>query len=74
MANIKIKIGGVDKSFSGIAVLRVPATGFPIEVATETEMDSVLVNATAADVGKIYKYTGTTGTYTQGELYILQEG
>ena len=24
MANIKIKIGGVDKSFSGIAVLRVP--------------------------------------------------
>lgn len=90
MANIKIKIGGVDKSFSGIAVLRVPtlaggtadyseggggaATGFPIEVATETEMDSVLVNATAADVGKIYKYTGTTGAYTQGELYILQEG
>lgn len=89
MANIKIKIGGVDKSFSGIAVLRVPtlaggtadyskggggaATGFPIEVATETEMDSVLVNATAADVGKIYKYTGeTTDTYTNGELYIVK--
>lgn len=49
-------------------------TGFPLEVSTEAEMTAVLSNVAASDIGKIYKYTGTTGTYTQGELYILQEG
>lgn len=45
------------------------ATGEPVEVATEAEMSALLTNATEADVGKIYKYTGTTGTYENGALY-----
>lgn len=43
----------------------------PIEILTETEMTAILENATSA--GAVYKYMGETGTYTQGELYIIQE-
>lgn len=45
--------------------------GSPIEVATETEMTSLL---TTADVGTIYKYTGESGTYENGALYIVEAG
>lgn len=49
------------------------ATGEPIEVSTESEMAALLTNATEADVGKIYKYTGTTGTYENGALYQIEQ-
>lgn len=40
-------------------------------VATESEMDAKLV---ATNVGKIYKYTGTTANkYTPGDIYIIEE-
>lgn len=42
----------------------------PIEVSTEAEMTSLLTNGT---VGGVYKYTGTTGTYENGALYVLEE-
>lgn len=39
----------------------------PKEIATAAEMDALLV---AANVGKVYKFTGTTdANYTHGELY-----
>lgn len=41
-------------------------SGLPIEISTEEEMTAVLVES---NVGKIYKYTGVTGTYTNGALY-----
>ena len=44
----------------------------PIPIETETEMNALLVNATADSIGAIYKYTGpNTNTYTQGGLYII---
>ena len=39
----------------------------PIEVSTAAAMTAMLV---AANVGKVYKFTGTTdNTYTNGDLY-----
>lgn len=47
-------------------------SGFPIEISSEAEMNNVLSNATSSDVGKIYKYTGsTTSTYTSNQLYVI---
>lgn len=46
----------------------------PLEVKTETEMDSILTNATFMDVGAVYKYVGrTTSKYTKDALYIIGE-
>lgn len=42
----------------------------PIEISTESEMTSALDTAT---VGQLYKYTGTTGTYEQNAIYIVEE-
>lgn len=42
----------------------------PIEVATEAEMNALLE---AAEVGSVYKYTGETGTYENGALYMVEE-
>lgn len=41
----------------------------PIEVSTEAEMTALL---TSGEVGGVYKYTGTTGTYENGALYVLE--
>jgi hypothetical protein len=46
-------------------------SALPIEVATEAEMTALL---TSGEVGGVYKYTGTTGTYENGALYVLEEG
>lgn len=46
------------------AIVNVPDV---IEVATSTEMNALLV---AANVGKYYKFTGTTdSSYTNGDIY-----
>ena len=46
-------------------------TGEPIEISTSAAMDAVLV---AANVGKVYRYTGTTdANYTNGDLYEVEE-
>lgn len=42
----------------------------PQEVATASEMDALLV---AENVGKVYKFTGTTDdSYTNGDLYVVE--
>jgi len=41
----------------------------PIEISSDAGMLAVL---TAANVGKAYKFTGTTGTYTNGDIYIVE--
>lgn len=42
----------------------------PIEVSTEAEMTALLESG---EIGGVYKYTGTTGTYENGALYVLEE-
>ena len=42
----------------------------PIEVTTEVEMNVLLENA---EIGSVYKYTGETGAYESGTLYVLEE-
>ena len=43
----------------------------PIEISTDAGMEAVL---TSDNVGKVYKFTGTTGTYTNGDLYVVEVG
>ena len=43
----------------------------PIEISTDAEMEAVL---TSDNVGKVYKFTGTADTYTNGYLDIVEEG
>lgn len=44
-------------------------SAIPIEVSTEAEMTALL---TSGEVGGVYKYTGTAGTYENGALYVLE--
>ena len=53
-----------DKEF-----VQVDVPPVPIEVSTEAEMNELLTNGT---VGAVYKYTGETGTYENGELYVIE--
>lgn len=54
------------KSDIGIEVTDSP---LPTEVSTEAEMTALLESG---EVGGVYKYTGTTGTYENGALYVLE--
>ena len=59
-----------DKRMASNIVVTVPAnTALPIEVATEIEMHQLL---TTGEIGGVYKYTGTTGTFENGTLYVLE--
>lgn len=51
------------------ATVNVPQS-VPEPVATETEMDAKLV---AESEGKAYLFTGTTGKYTQGNIYVVEK-
>lgn len=44
-------------------------SSIPIEISTESEMTALLESA---EVGSVYKYTGTTGTYENGALYVVE--
>lgn len=45
--------------------------GIPIEISTDAGMEAVL---TSENIGKVYKFTGTSDTYTNGDLYIVEVG
>ena len=45
--------------------------GIPIEISTDADMEAVL---TSDNVGKVYKFTGTSDTYITGDLYIVEVG
>lgn len=52
--------------------VNVPTSGGVEEVATAAAMDALLVEA---NVGKYYKFTGTTDSnYTNGDLYLVEIG
>lgn len=44
------------------------------EISTAAEMDTILTNATSADIGKAYLYIGeTTEAYENNAIYIIKE-
>lgn len=44
------------------------------EISTAAEMDAILANATASDIGKAYLYSGeTTEAYENNAIYIIKE-
>ena len=63
-----------DNIKSGTSIFGVTGTyvdSTPIEISTDSEMEAVL---TSDNVGKVYKFTGTSDTYTNGDLYIVEVG
>lgn len=59
-----------DVQMLGITGTHEDGEGLPIDVPTAVGMDAVLI---AANVGKVYRFTGTTdATYTNGDLYIVE--
>ena len=59
---------------SGTSIFGVTGTyvdSTPIEISTDADMNAVL---TSENVGKVYKFTGTSDTYTNGDLYIVEVG
>ena len=63
-----------DNIKSGTSIFGVTGTyvdSTPIEISTDAGMEAVL---TSSNVGKVYKFTGTSGTYTNGDLYIVEVG
>ena len=59
---------------SGTTIFGVTGTyvdSTPIEISTDAEMEAVL---TSNNVGKVYKFTGISDTYTNGDLYIVEVG
>lgn len=64
--------GTYDVTDKASVVVDVPSSGGVEEVATSSAMDALLVEA---NVGKCYKFTGTTDTsYTNGDLYLVEGG
>ena len=43
----------------------------PDEILTEAEMKALL---NTAEIGSVYKYTGESGIYENGALYIVEAG
>lgn len=44
----------------------------PTEISSEEEMTEILITATSEDNGRIYKYVGESGTYTQNAYYKIE--
>ena len=53
-----------------VTIPETPDNPLPIKVATESAMNALLATA---EVGSVYKYIGTTGTYENGALYVVEE-
>lgn len=63
--------GTYDVTNYASATVRVPIkAGNPIEVATDADMTNAL---TQDNVGKVYKFTGTSDTYETNAIYIVSE-
>lgn len=63
-----------DNIKSGTSIFGVTGTyvdSTPIEISTDAGMQAVL---TSENVGKVYKFTGTSGTYISGDLYVVEVG
>ena len=63
-----------DNIKSGTSIFGVTGTyvdSTPIEISTDSEMEAVLISE---NVGKVYKFTGASDTYTNGDLYIVEVG
>lgn len=87
MADIRLKdVHGTSVVYEGVSTIKLPLAdgtgvatfyqqsgqgGF-FEISTEEEMTNILVNATPADSGKIYLYTGPTGKYITNAYYKLE--
>jgi hypothetical protein len=71
---IRLKTGGISTlSFPNQFIEAINSIkGTTLEnIATEEEMDAALIED---NIGKIYRYIGaTSGNYTNGDLYIIEE-
>lgn len=70
-SNIKPENIKKDVSILGVTgILESGGSAEPVEVATAEEMDALLI---ADNVGKIYKFVGTSEKYITNAIYIVEE-
>lgn len=63
--------GTIDVTSYASAEVNVPSlAGNPIEVSSDNDMTNALIQD---NVGKVYKFTGTSETYETGTIYIVSE-
>lgn len=60
---------GLSKVTVNVPIPEAEDSAVPTEVSTEAEMTALLESG---EVGGVYKYTGTTGTYENGAYYLLK--
>lgn len=61
--------GKSDTDLTGAVLSLAEGYGEVLEISSESEMTALLETA---EVGSVYKYMGTTGTYENGALYIVE--
>ena len=63
-----------DSGYTGLGTVTVIVPNSITEISTATEMDTILANATSADIGKAYMYVGgTTEKYENNAIYLIKE-
>ena len=67
--SVRTKLGVTDSYYVSQLGALIGSISIPIEISTDAQMGAVL---TSDNVGKVYKFTGTSGTYTNGDLYIVE--
>lgn len=67
---LSLEIGITAHSADGSMITGTLVKAVPIDINNDTDMAAVLV---ASNVGKCYRFIGTTGTYTNGDLYVVEE-
>lgn len=70
VTEVSLESGITAHSADGSMITGTLIKAVPIDIDNDTDMNAVLV---AANVGKCYRFTGTTGTYTNGDLYVVEE-
>ena len=61
---------GISFAFCVGSAKDIPVAGLPIEATTDQEMTNALVED---NLGKVYKFTGTSDTYDNNAIYIIEE-
>lgn len=59
-----------DSGYSCLSKVIVEGVTASMEISTEAEMDALLI---ADNIGKIYKFVGTSSKYITNAIYIVEE-
>ena len=65
-----LEVGTTAHSPDGSIITGTLVRAVPIDINTDAGMANALV---ASNLGKCFRFTGTTGTYINGDLYVVED-